>query len=81
MEWDLTVIRFCARFPVYKIYVVYNMQYMVTKHFTPSVPTKWPGEVTKKCDAVTTDFEGNVCILKTERTDDLVGGRPLRKIS
>jgi DNA-binding beta-propeller fold protein YncE len=56
----------------------------ITEYFASSVSTRWPGEVTKNCDAVTTDFEGNVCILKTELTEapkTWLAGRPGPKFS
>jgi DNA-binding beta-propeller fold protein YncE len=40
------------------------MQYAVTPHSARSVPARWPGEVTQNAAAVTTDFDGNICILK-----------------
>jgi DNA-binding beta-propeller fold protein YncE len=81
---SVLVFRFCARCPVYDIYGVHSMQYAVTPHSARSVPARWPGEVTKNCDAVTTDFEGNVCILKTELTEapkTWWAGRPGPKFS
>jgi len=40
------------------------MQYAVTPHSARSVPARWPGGTTHNAEAVTTDFDGNVCILK-----------------
>ena len=40
------------------------MRYAVTPHSARSVPARWPGGATQNAEAVTTDFEGNVCILK-----------------